>query len=315
VNVYAIQQRSGFALIDAGWTHPATVHALEAGLQALGAGLSDVTTVVCTHSHYDHYGLAAHVREASGAPVLLGRVECRSLDVALDPESHRRWVTERNTYQRDHGAAAHVEQIAARESEAFDSIRARLGSFGAPDRRLDDGERVELDDRVLTAQLTPGHTRGHLAFLDERNELLFAGDHVLPHITPSLGFEPFMDGKALERFLGALQRVRSLRAATVLPGHGPVFADLPGRVDELLQHHAQRLALCTAIVTDAGEVASAEVATRLPWTRHQRAFADLDVFNRMLAVIETATHLELLADRSELARAAERPVRYALSRP
>src|SRR3712207_8035936 len=45
----------------------------------------------------------------------------------------------------------------------------------------------------------PIYTRGHLMFLDERDGTLFAGDHVLPHITPSLGFEPFMDGRALER--------------------------------------------------------------------------------------------------------------------
>jgi glyoxylase-like metal-dependent hydrolase (beta-lactamase superfamily II) len=314
VNVYAIEQGSGFALIDSGWRHPATMEALEAGLRALGAGLSDVTTVICTHSHYDHYGLAAHVRDVAGSPVVLGRIESRSLDVAIDRDAHRRWLTERNAYLRDHGAEALVELMIARESEAFDSIRARLGSFGVPDRLLDDGDRVELDDRVLTAYVTPGHTRGHLVFLDESSGVLFAGDHVLPHITPSLGFEPFMDGKALERFLGGLARVRDLPASIVLPGHGPVFTDLPGRVDELQRHHEQRLAHCLAIVTDSGgNLSSAAVASELPWTRHLRAFADLDVFNQMLAVIETATHLELLADRGDLDRTVDPAVRY--SRP
>jgi glyoxylase-like metal-dependent hydrolase (beta-lactamase superfamily II) len=43
VNVYAIEQRSGLALIDSGWRADATLAALEAGLHGLGAGFADVT--------------------------------------------------------------------------------------------------------------------------------------------------------------------------------------------------------------------------------------------------------------------------------
>src|SRR5690349_19398168 len=162
-----------------------------------------------------------------------------------------------------------------RSEETFDSIRGRFETWVLPDRLLDDGDQIELDDRVLVARLTPGHTRGHLVFHDEANGLLFAGDHVLPHITPSLGFEPAIDGKALERFLAGLQRVRDLPANCVLPGHGPVFNDLAGRVDELRAHHDQRLARCLEIVARGGIESSASVAAGLPWTRRERAFAEL----------------------------------------
>ena len=43
--------------------------------------------------------------------------------------------------------------------------------------------------RVLEAVATPGHTKGHLVFHDLDAGLLFSGDHVLPTISPSIGFE------------------------------------------------------------------------------------------------------------------------------
>jgi len=44
---------------------------------------------------------------------------------------------------------------------------------------------------------TPGHTQGHAVFVDPAARLLFAGDHVLPSITPSVGFEPVLSANPL----------------------------------------------------------------------------------------------------------------------
>ena len=72
VNVYAIEDGDGLALVDTGWRSDAILAALTDGFATLGARLSDLTAIVSTHSHYDHYGLSAHLRELSGAPVLPG---------------------------------------------------------------------------------------------------------------------------------------------------------------------------------------------------------------------------------------------------
>jgi glyoxylase-like metal-dependent hydrolase (beta-lactamase superfamily II) len=149
---------------------------------------------------------------------------------------------------------------------------------------------------------TPGHTRGHIVYHDPEHRLLFAGDHVLPHITPSLGFEPFTDGRALELFLSSLAVVRELPVGRVLPGHGPVFDDLAGRVDELVAHHRRRLQTCVSVISDEGARSASAVASRLRWTSRDRQFSELDPFNRMLAVTETVTHLELLVRSGRLVR-------------
>ena len=124
---------------------------------------------------------------------------------------------------------------------------------------------------------------------------------MLPTITPSIGFEPVPTAAPLADFLGSLTKVRGLDDLTLLPAHGPVAPSTHARIDELLVHHDVRLALCRDAVAPGTRTAY-DVATVLPWTRHDRAFSDLDVFNAALATLETRAHLELLVARGEVSR-------------
>ena len=71
------------------------------------------------------------------------------------------------------------------------------------------------------------------------------------------------------------------------------------RVSELLDYHANRLEAAYLALAPDVETA-AQVAHRLPWTRHGRALDDLSTFDRMLAVLETRAHLDVLVDRDRL---------------
>jgi glyoxylase-like metal-dependent hydrolase (beta-lactamase superfamily II) len=155
---------------------------------------------------------------------------------------------------------------------------------------------------VIDAVHTPGHTQGHFVFADRVAGLLFAGDHVLPTITPSIGFEPVLATQALADFLASLTKVRGLPDLTLLPAHGPVAPSTHARIDQLVSHHDDRLSLCREAVADGGATAYA-AAHLLPWTRHGLAFDDLDLFNAALATLETRAHLELLVARAELTSA------------
>jgi glyoxylase-like metal-dependent hydrolase (beta-lactamase superfamily II) len=132
--------------------------------------------------------------------------------------------------------------------------------------------------------------------------MLFAGDHVLPHITPSIGFEPAAQPGALVRYLSSLAAVRAEPDRVLLPAHGPVAPSVHARVDELLVHHDRRLDEIAAAV-DAGMSTAAEIAGALRWTRRELRLDDLETFNRMLAVLETDAHLEMLAAQGRVRRA------------
>ncbi len=148
---------------------------------------------------------------------------------------------------------------------------------------------------------TPGHTRGHLVFIDDASELMFAGDHVLPHITPSIGFEQSPSEVPLRDYLASLRLVRTLPDMRLLPAHGPVTDSVHQRVDELLDHHDTRLDATAAVVAKGASTAY-EVARALTWTRRERTLDELDPFNQMMAVLETAAHLDVLGLQGKLSR-------------
>ncbi len=129
--------------------------------------------------------------------------------------------------------------------------------------------------------------------------MLFSGDHVLPHITPSIGLEPVRAELALGDYLDSLHLMLAYPDASMLPAHGPVGGSVHARVRELLDHHDERLALTSRTVRD-GAVTAYEAAWKLGWTRHDRAFGDLDMVNQVLAIGETSVHLDLLVARGEL---------------
>jgi len=131
---------------------------------------------------------------------------------------------------------------------------------------------------------------------------------VLPTITPSIGFEPVMMDNPLGAFLGSLRVVRERPDARLLPAHGPVTDSAHARVDALLAHHDRRLDQTLEAVV-AGAATAYEVGGVLRWTRREHRLADLDPFNGMLAVFETAAHLDLLVVQGRLSVAEQDGVR------
>jgi glyoxylase-like metal-dependent hydrolase (beta-lactamase superfamily II) len=132
-----------------------------------------------------------------------------------------------------------------------------------------------------------------VVFADVQAGLLFAGDHVLPHITPSLGFQEAPSAEPLREYLQSLNVVRRLPDMRLLPAHGPVSPSTHSRIDELTEHHAERLRLAGDVLS-GGPCTGYDVALAIGWTRHQRKLADLDLMNQMLAICETVYHLDLL---------------------
>lgn len=294
VNVYAIEDGDGWTLVDSGWALDVAEDLLVAGLAALGAGLADVHRYLVTHAHRDHYTMGIALRRRFGGRVLLGAAEKPGLDEINRPGGRQ-------------GGASHMERL--RRAGAADLAELIAGAHASmdltlwepPDEWLEDGAVITVggDDRpsrTLNAVATPGHTRGHLVFADPEHDLVFTGDHVLPSITPSIGFEPLTPLNPLADFLASLRLLRERPDAAMLPAHGAVGRRVHERVDELLAHHAHRLDVTLAGIAQ-GRSTPAEIAATLTWTRRERTLAELDPFNRMLAILETGVHLEVLAER------------------
>jgi glyoxylase-like metal-dependent hydrolase (beta-lactamase superfamily II) len=293
VNVYAVVDGEGWTLVDSGWALAQAGDLLQEALAQLGAGLRDVRRFLVTHIHRDHYTQAVVLRRDFGMRVAVGRGEQPALEVLNGPQRDGPAYLRR---LRRAGAGELLQRLTGAWAERVDPT---IWEF--PDDWIDDGEEIvlgvaERGQRVLQAVATPGHTQGHVVFADPVGGLLFSGDHVLPRITPSIGFEPVTAPNPLADFLASLELLRTLPDAAMLPAHGPVGMRVHERVDELLAHHSKRLDATLAAVQD-GRSTAHEVAAVLPWTRRERRLDELDPFNAMLATLETSVHLDVLAER------------------
>lgn len=292
VNAYVVEDACGLVLVDPGWAQRETEAALNRALRGLGHRLADVAQILVTHAHKDHYSQAVALRGRFGTRLRIGRGEAPAI-VAYESDTQERLAA--IAILRRCGADELADMMA---ELAASSVESGV-PVGAPDGWLDHGQAVPLRERTLDVFATPGHTHGHIVLRDAAHGLLFAGDHVLPHIIPTLGLELRPARSPLREFLASLELVRGMPDTLLLPAHGPVVPSVHRRVDDLLTYHEERLAAAIAEVR-SGRVTAFEVAGALPWTRRARKLADLNPVAQMLAVRETAAQLILLAERGVL---------------
>jgi glyoxylase-like metal-dependent hydrolase (beta-lactamase superfamily II) len=169
-----------------------------------------------------------------------------------------------------------------------DSIR--VGRF------IEDGETIELDGEPrlsLRAMHTPGHTRGHLSFYEERTGALLTGDNIVG-IGSVLIDPPEGDMRA---YLSTLERFRALPHLRVLfGGHGPAVGGPREKIDEYIVHRLEReRGILAAVCAGAGD--AREIVARV-YT---------DVHPKMHAMAERAVlaHLEKLEADGLVTRAAD----------
>jgi glyoxylase-like metal-dependent hydrolase (beta-lactamase superfamily II) len=120
-------------------------------------------------------------------------------------------------------------------------IRGQV-TMAVPDVLFEDGREVDVPGWDLRTVWTPGHSPGHVCFYSERHRLLLSGDHVLPRITPNIGVHTQQFPNPLGEYLESLLQVQNLGVDEVLPAHEYRFAGLGARLDEIITHHAERLA-------------------------------------------------------------------------
>ncbi|MDQ3717305.1 MAG: MBL fold metallo-hydrolase [Actinomycetota bacterium] len=297
---YALEVPGGLVLIDAGWDDDEPWNALIEGLAAMGSSPRDVRGVLVTHAHPDHYGLAPRLREISGAWV------------ALHPADRHMLAGDRAEAQQrfDRGLAWLATMgAAAQDVESWLEVKeVALGMMmaGLPDRELTHGEVVpDVPGFQLVAVHTPGHTDGHVCFLEPGRDVLFSGDHVLAKISPNINTMGSLLSNPLGAYLDSLRAAGDLNVDRALPAHVEPIAKLRERVEELLFHHEERLGEILDTLVAEPDLTTYEVARRQPWKRGWFGLADQ---MRRAALGETHAHLLELIARRLVVENADGPV-------
>ncbi|MFM8753274.1 MAG: MBL fold metallo-hydrolase [Phenylobacterium sp.] len=239
INVWAIREAEGWAIVDTGLGGQSTRESWRKALAGPLEGLP-VTRVFVTHMHPDHIGMSGWMTRKFGCRLWITRLEflmCRSLSADTGREAPEDALT--------------FYRAAGWDEEALEDYRARFGGFGKslhalPDsfHRLSDGDVVPIGDHDWRVVVGSGHSPEHACLWCPALKLMISGDQVLPKITSNVSVFPTEPaGDPLTDWLTSLARIRTLVPddVLVLPAHNEPFHGLHARIDHLIGGHERSL--------------------------------------------------------------------------
>ena len=236
----AWEGREGWAIVD---TCVAQPHAREQWQQIFDSALEGlpVVRVIVTHMHPDHIGNARWLCERWQAPLFIS---------ATDYLTAKLFSGDRGSEQGGAMAADFLHSHGLLDEIALAGIRGRTNYYpslvdGVPLEyvRMQDGDTLNLAGNTWRCISGFGHAPEHIALYCESLNVLISGDMVLPRISTNVSVhatEP--RANALQEFLDSLRKYEPLASNTlVLPSHGKPFTGLHVRLQQLHDHHRDRL--------------------------------------------------------------------------
>lgn len=197
IAAYLIKTSAGAILIDGTLAENAGM--VERNIAATGVRLRDVKLILVTHAHFDHAAGVAAIRRATGARVVAGAGDVRSLETGVPPGE--------TSYGVIRFPKVHV------------------------DRAVRDGDAVTLGNVTLTTRATPGHTPGCTSWTMRIPARPRALDVVFP-CSVSVAGNRLIGNRAYPGIVADYRRsiamLGTLHADIVLPSH-PELADVIAR--------------------------------------------------------------------------------------
>ena len=233
-----------------------------------------ILRVIVTHMHPDHIGLAHW---------LCDRWNVRLWISATDYQVARLGCMGPTGFGGDR-AAEYFASHGLNAPDTMEQIKARAGYFpslvpSVPTqyRRLMDGMVLRIGGRDWRCISGYGHAPEHIALYCAELNVLIGGDMMLPRISTNVSvYEQEPEANALEQFLDSIDKFRALPEDTlVLPSHGKPFTGMHTRIQQLHDHHRERLAevmeACQDHACSAFDILP--VMFKRPLDMHQTTFA------------------------------------------
>jgi glyoxylase-like metal-dependent hydrolase (beta-lactamase superfamily II) len=290
-NVYLIREDAGWCAFDTGIDSNAVRDIWSAAIDGpLKAG---ITRIIVSHHHVDHLGLAAWLQETTGAPVYVRPEEL---------------ATARAMMLTDPGTASTIRDHFSRNGFPVADVDRTLGEFmptffrcALPkETRLPEHEqRMAIGRRHFEVLVTGGHSIAQVALYDPSDGFFLSGDQMLEWITPNVSLWPFGETEPLANFLRSLDRINSREIRLILPAHYKVYAPRENRAEAMRAHHQQMLTRFRELLR--GRMSGFELAEAVYGTQ-------TDLLNRILAFLETLSHLQWLQKEGIVVRHDDDPI-------
>jgi glyoxylase-like metal-dependent hydrolase (beta-lactamase superfamily II) len=244
INLYLLRDQiegvAGWTLIDCGIASDE----IKANWESIFARHLDglpLLRVICTHMHPDHVGLADWITTRFACPLwmtlgeyALGRVLSAHLPGADSVSTVE--------YYKAHGVSD-SESLALLDRRGNAYFRSLVPSMPKRFRRLRADETVTMAGAHWQVIIGTGHSPEHASLYCAQRKLLLSGDMVLPRISTNVSvFELEQEANPLQWFLDSLSQYQHCAPDTlVMPSHGKPFQNMHRRIEQLREHHADRL--------------------------------------------------------------------------
>jgi len=305
INTYLVKGDNGYLLIDTGWNTKESFNSLKKQLADNGIDGQEITRIVVTHVHPDHYGLAEKLKNLFGATLAFHHLEKDFIEtryVNMDEliQELGQWL---------HRNGVPPERLAELQKASLPMLKFVTPTM--PDTTLYGGEAITCGDFSFEVMPTPGHTSGHICLYEPDKKILLSGDHILPTITPHVGLHPQSGSNPLGDYLDSLNRLKTLEVDLVLPGHEQPFTGFYERIEGINLHHRLRNAEIMGAIGYESKTAF-QLTTEITWLHDVKGVGwhKLGNWDKRMAILETLAHLEAMRAKGELEKFNRDDIRY-----
>lgn len=287
VYVYLVITGDTSALIDTGSGFGDANDYLQVGLEEaskmLGyeVGFGDLTHILITHAHIDHFGGLLFLRERSGAKVCIHELDHRILT-----QYEERFAIISRRLEQFFIDAGVTEERCSKLMELY-TLNKLLFRSVQVDLAYDVSSDLVGPFEILHV---PGHSAGHVLY--RLGDVIFSGDHILDDISPHQAPEQLSLSTGLDHYLNSLEKAKAwcAEARVVLPGHkAPIYN--PGqRIDAIIQSHRDRLQMVLDYCINPSSIVDIS----------RKIIGEVHGYNVLLAIEETGAHIEYLYQRGRL---------------
>ncbi|NQG96903.1 MBL fold metallo-hydrolase [Streptococcus suis] len=298
IHSYIIKGEERSLVIDTGYNHPESLADMEAGLAVLGISIQSVDLVI-THLHADHSGLATYFYDR-GARIFAGKVDGDLFNAMASGEYWNMLESFKTLY------GIWDQEMAIEDNPGYRFCLDRPVPFQV----LEIGSHFQFGNFDFEILDLIGHTPGHIGLYDRDKQILFSADTVLDPITPNITFWGWEYPNILRTYMETLGRLRKMPNITLFPGHRKVIDDHVSRIDQLIDHHFERMQEILDAIGADEKVTVRDVSSRIKWRIKADSWDQFPKPQKWFASGETMAHLDYLVESGHLSMTLDKGVLY-----